>query len=75
MTAVVEIQIADASLAEAAQASADGGEFWLATMPAVLFHYAITPTAYWELSVAEHRALYDYLVFRNVPVGVDDGSG
>ena len=71
----VQVPIGEISIAEAAQVSTDGGEFWAATMPAILYHYpSITPTAYWELTVSEHRGLYDYLVFLERPVGVTDGG-
>lgn len=72
---MAEIPISELSLADASNASSDGGAYWLQTMPAVLFHYPISPSEYWLLSVGEHRALVDYLEWRELPIGADDGSG
>lgn len=72
--AYAKIPVADLSLDEASDASSDGGVFWLASMPAVMMHYKLGRDEYWRLSVAEHRALFDYLVFTGVDVGVDEGE-
>lgn len=59
--AKVELDITELSIAEAATVLTDGKRFYLQTMPRVLAKFpAVTPKAYWELTVAEHAALVDW---------------
>jgi hypothetical protein len=57
----LRINIGDASLREAYDQT-DDPSFWDEAMPPILYHYRLTVAEYWELTVAEHRRLFDWLI-------------
>ena len=59
-----KIPLDEISLAEA-MGVVDDGSWWVETMPPLLIHYPVqlpSVAAYWELSVREHRSLFEWLV-------------
>lgn len=61
MTGYAKVPLEELTLAEAAD-KVDDASWWDRTMPPVLLHYSqITPESYWELSVKEHRLLFEWL--------------
>ena len=68
---IIEIPITDISIREAAGIADDGDVWYLQTLPPVLQNYpGITVETYWELTVAEHQFLVDWLI----KLGVIDGN-
>ena len=64
------IPIADITISEAA-GLVDDPSFWSDTRPLILFHFPqITLSSYWELSVGDHRDLYEFLLSRGLVDGV-----
>lgn len=64
MEGYAKIPLEDVSLAEA-MSIVDDGTWWVDTMPPILLNYPVhVPSidAYWNLSVRDHRALFEWLV-------------
>lgn len=59
----IEIPISDLAIREAGEHATDGDLFYLQTMAPIL-HYCpgITPDAYWNLTVAEHQFIVDWII-------------
>lgn len=60
------IPLHELSLSEAANV-VDDPAFWHDTMPTILFHFSVGD--YWQLTVGEHRRLYDFLIVRGLVDG------
>lgn len=58
----VLVPVADMTITESAQKTVDGDAYYLHSMPAILHYYpGLTRTEYWELTVAEHHTLYEWV--------------
>lgn len=55
------IPIGELTLRDAYNAVEDAS-FWDETMPPILYHYRLGVGDYYELTVLQHRLLFDYLV-------------
>ncbi len=64
------IPIGDLSL-EDAYAAVDDVTFWDETMPPILYHFKMGVADYYQLTVGQHRLLYDFLIRQGV---IDDGD-
>lgn len=61
----VRIPLPDVVLSDAVNLVEDPS-FWDETMPPVLFHYRMSVTDYWSLTVKQHRLLVDFLIARGL---------
>lgn len=61
MEGYAKIPIGELTLREAVNVI-DDPSWWDKTLPPILLHYRISPSEYWELTVYQHRLLYDWLV-------------
>lgn len=56
------IPYSDLTISEAAEAAADGHKWWVQTMPAILYHFGLSLSEYWDsLTVAEHAHMIEFL--------------
>lgn len=59
--AAVEMPVADLTLWQASRFAADGETYWRDSMPAVMAYFNIPYNDYWNLTVAEHTSMMEFL--------------
>lgn len=62
VVAAVEMPVAELTLWQASRFAADGDDYWRNSMPAIMAYFNVPYGDYWNLTVAEHASMMDFLL-------------